>query len=340
MTPDLRRELRREGLVAVRNREGADHLAGYGFAPDVVADVGVHHGTPALYAAFPQAQFVLIDPRAEVADDLRARPARYDFVACAAGPVTARRALGIPVTKRGPAAAMAGFRAITGPMARSVTEVETREVDMRPLDDILAGYPGRVGLKIDTEGFELDVLQGADATLARADFVILELSLTRRFGAAQPCRRGARPPRAGAARYPVAARRRPRRPHTALYRCPVYKVARMIRIFLALTLTATLAACNAQTQDQLARGAARSATSKVLAERLPGVPLQPAVNCVIDNASAQQIYALAADSVAGPTQSTVEIVTGILRQPETVRCLAADGLPALLAGNGLPATLR
>ncbi|MFZ5964017.1 hypothetical protein ACOXXX_13790 [Thalassococcus sp. BH17M4-6] len=98
----------------------------------------------------------------------------------------------------------------------------------------------------------------------------------------------------------------------------------------ALGLMLALGACNAQSQDEIARAAARSATSKVLAERLPGVPLQPAVNCVIDNASSGQIYALAADSVTGPTESTVEIVTGILRQPETLTCLAAEGLPALL----------
>ena len=96
------------------------------------------------------------------------------------------------------------------------------------------------------------------------------------------------------------------------------------------SLVLTLAACTAQTQDEIARAAARSATSKVVAERLPGVPVQPAVNCVIDNASAQQIYALAADSVTGPTESTVEVVMGILRQPETLTCLAAEGLPALL----------
>lgn len=91
-----------------------------------------------------------------------------------------------------------------------------------------------------------------------------------------------------------------------------------------------LAGCNVQAQDEIARSAARSTTSRVLVERLPGVPLQPAVNCVINNASAQQILALAADSVTGPTESTFQVVSGILQQPETLRCLAAEGLPALL----------
>lgn len=189
MTPELRRALRREGLVAVRNREGADHLRGYGFAPDVVVDVGVHRGTPHLYDAFPSTKFVLVDPRAEVAEDLSAAPADYDFHACAAGPAPGRMDLRIPVTKHGTDGAMAGFREIAGPMARRVQSVETRSVEVRTLDQIMQAYPGRVGLKIDTEGFELDVLQGAPETLARTEFAILELSLSQRFeGVAPPSR--------------------------------------------------------------------------------------------------------------------------------------------------------
>ncbi|MGY9046816.1 hypothetical protein P775_05500 [Puniceibacterium antarcticum] len=102
------------------------------------------------------------------------------------------------------------------------------------------------------------------------------------------------------------------------------------RWILLSLLPVALSACTVETQDQLARSAARSTTSKVLAQRLPGVPLQPAANCVIDNANAQQILALAADSVTGPTEATYQVVTGILQKPETLRCLAANGLPALL----------
>ncbi|MFZ7092031.1 hypothetical protein [Primorskyibacter sp. 2E233] len=91
-----------------------------------------------------------------------------------------------------------------------------------------------------------------------------------------------------------------------------------------------LAACSPQAQDQFAREAARSAITPVVAERFPGVPVEPTINCIIDNASAPQIRALALDSVAGPTQSTVEIVTNIVSKPETLTCLAAEGLPALL----------
>ncbi len=92
---------------------------------------------------------------------------------------------------------------------------------------------------------------------------------------------------------------------------------------------AVLAACTPQSQDQIARNAAKSAVNRVVLERYPGLPVEPAINCVIDNATAQQIYVLAADSVTGPTASTGEIVAGIIQKPETVRCLADSALMQL-----------
>lgn len=91
-----------------------------------------------------------------------------------------------------------------------------------------------------------------------------------------------------------------------------------------------LGACDAQTQDQIAREAARSTVTRVVTDRFPGVPVEPTLNCIIDNASAPQIRALAVDTLGGPTESSVEIVSQIVSQPETLTCLAAEGLPALL----------
>lgn len=94
----------------------------------------------------------------------------------------------------------------------------------------------------------------------------------------------------------------------------------------------TLAACTPEMQDEIARDAAKNAVRPVLQERLPGVPVEPASDCVIDNATANEILALAADAVTGPTANTVEIVSDILARPETLTCLATEGLPPLLGG--------
>lgn len=99
---------------------------------------------------------------------------------------------------------------------------------------------------------------------------------------------------------------------------------------LMMTALVALAACTTGQQDNLARSAAKQAVRPVLEERLPGVPVETAVDCVIDNATAQEILTLAADAVTGPTASTVEVTTRILARPDTIRCLAEDGLPPLL----------
>ncbi|HMO08816.1 MAG TPA: FkbM family methyltransferase [Paracoccaceae bacterium] len=182
---DLRRRLRRQGLVAVPDKAGAAHLAAFGLAPDVVFDVGVDRGTPALYRAFPQALFVLVDPRPEARDAMQgqAAPAQSVFHEVALGAVEGAAELSIPVTSRGAEGARASLLRPVGPMARAVTGYQTRKVPVTTLDALADAYPGRVGLKIDVEGQEVAVLEGGRATLSRSDFAILEISLTERFDA-------------------------------------------------------------------------------------------------------------------------------------------------------------
>jgi hypothetical protein len=85
--------------------------------------------------------------------------------------------------------------------------------------------------------------------------------------------------------------------------------------------------CTVAQQDELTRDAARTAVRPVLERNFPGVPLEPATDCVINNASSEELLSLAADAVTGPTASTVEIVGRVVSRPETITCLAEDGLP-------------
>ena len=103
-----------------------------------------------------------------------------------------------------------------------------------------------------------------------------------------------------------------------------------MRALWFIPAAALLLSCTQAQQDELTRDAAKRAVRPVLEERFPGVPLEPATDCIIDNASAGELLSLAADAVTGPTANTSEIVSDIAMRPETVRCLATEGLPVLL----------
>lgn len=99
---------------------------------------------------------------------------------------------------------------------------------------------------------------------------------------------------------------------------------------LLLLIPFTLAACNTPLADEIARNQAKKAVNPILAERFPGVPLEPATNCVIDSASASEIIQLAKAGTTTVSQTDVELVVQIATRPETIQCLLEDGLTPFL----------
>ncbi|MEL7093150.1 MAG: FkbM family methyltransferase [Pseudomonadota bacterium] len=165
-----------------------DYLRGYDLKPDVVFDVGVMDGTPYLYDAFAQAKFALIDPLVESREIIAAQGLSidYDFHTLAVGAEPGELALNIPTTQPGKGADMASFLDRRDGIEAEFSSVEARKVEVSTLDTLASGYTGRFGLKIDTEGFELSVLQGATEMLKSCEFVILEMSVTQRFAGVAP----------------------------------------------------------------------------------------------------------------------------------------------------------
>jgi hypothetical protein len=82
--------------------------------------------------------------------------------------------------------------------------------------------------------------------------------------------------------------------------------------------------------DQLARDQARNAVNPVLARQFPGVPLEPATNCVINEASASEILRLAKAGTVGLQAEDTQLVVEIATRPDTVKCLLNDGLNPFL----------
>ncbi|SHI98430.1 methyltransferase, FkbM family [Shimia gijangensis] len=185
---DTLKDLKQNRLEAVPHKTTSPYLRGYEFSPDVVFDVGVENGTGYLYHAYPDAHHVLIDPLSESRDAIAKSglAVSHDFHCCAVGETPGEAVLNIPTVKRGTRLAMSSLTTRTDKMSQRFLSVEERQVPVRRLDDIAADYTGRFGLKIDTEGHEMQVLRGATAMLDACEFVILELSLTQRFEGINP----------------------------------------------------------------------------------------------------------------------------------------------------------
>jgi len=146
--------------------------------PATVIDVGVHKGTPALYAAFPNAQYLLVEPIKERVPDLEKilTTIRGEYVIAAAGAQEGTATLRI---EPAPAASSLLDRA-SGSVKGA--DLERREVTVVTLDGLVAerNLEGPFGLKVDTEGFELEVIYGATTMLESCQFVIAEMTTSRR----------------------------------------------------------------------------------------------------------------------------------------------------------------
>lgn len=175
-------EIRRSGYRADEQRSqqrGAlRQLAAMGVSPRTVVDVGAAHGTPALYETFSSARHLLVEPLAEFEARLRAVAAKLSdavVVMAAAGPSEGSIELNVHPDLVGSSA----FREDED----SDVNGDRREVRQVTVDQVVAstGSSGPYLLKVDTQGYELDVLRGATAVLADTDAVLLEVSLFRFF---------------------------------------------------------------------------------------------------------------------------------------------------------------
>ncbi len=150
-------EVHKSGTSAVLERYDSSYLSRL-CRPEVVFDVGVGDGTPALYQAFPDAYFVMIESRAEYGDKVRnilqkhkgeAHYKPVEHAECSSGRTS-------PDGKAGSTTLDSIFRS-AGSKQRPIL------------------------LKIDAEGKELEVLQGAKQLLQSTDFVIAEVSVGRQL---------------------------------------------------------------------------------------------------------------------------------------------------------------
>lgn len=170
--------LGRFGYRVSRTGWDLDDLQQFGFAPATLIDVGVAYGTPALYQAFPKAHLVLVEPLAEYEPQLRTLvEGRGEYLLTAVGRETGSVVISIDLDYL-PRSSLHKRSALT-----PATNVMERRVDVTTLDTLLAesDWSSPFGLKIDAEGSEHEVIQGASKLLTKTEFVIAEVSVAERY---------------------------------------------------------------------------------------------------------------------------------------------------------------
>ena len=148
-------------------------LAESGFAPRLIVDIGANSGewTRTALSVWPKARAILVEPNALHANALRTLAGALnatvstDLLGAEDG-----REVDFHVMKASSATGSSVFPERSD-VARTV---ERRR--LRSLDSLLAGEPADL-LKIDTQGYELEILKGAARSLPKAKAVILETSL-------------------------------------------------------------------------------------------------------------------------------------------------------------------
>jgi FkbM family methyltransferase len=151
------------------------NLKRLGLAPGTVIDVGVGYGTEELWEAFPRARLLLVEPIPDrfggAANAAVTRRDGAELVAAAAGPEPGRTTITV---HRAPE-----MSSVLGRWTGDDRAGERREVPVVRLDDEVAarGLPGPYVMKVDVEGAELSVLDGAPSVLGDTEVVLLELRL-------------------------------------------------------------------------------------------------------------------------------------------------------------------
>ena len=153
-----------------------------GFSPRTVVDVGAGDGdgTPELYAAFPDAFHVLVEPLKENEPHLQRILQEYNgqYFLTALGAREEELTINVELPPRW--RNMSSIHPRTD-FTSSSNPVEKRKIPVTTLDALLDkhDFQAPFGLKVDTEGFEYQVIEGATNFLRGTQFVITEVNVAK-----------------------------------------------------------------------------------------------------------------------------------------------------------------
>lgn len=147
------------------------HIAGLGFRPETVIDVGVATGTQELYTTFPKARHILVEPLKEFTPFLKKIAQKYnaEYVIAAAGV----RLGTIEINVHRDLLGSSIYHEADGNSVDGIS----RKVPVITIDSLYRKLKLKAPflLKVDVQGSELSVLRGATKILQESEVVLLEV---------------------------------------------------------------------------------------------------------------------------------------------------------------------
>ena len=175
-------ELRRKNLhdmflIRQSLNEALEQLKYVGYHPDLIIDVGAADGTPPLQTAFPKSQFFWIEPLKEFEPALRSLQQKLqgDYSITAVGSSEGSFVLNVHKDLHGSTL----LNEIDGKDADGTQ----RQIPVTTLNKLSTIHNWKtfrkILLKVDVQGFELEVLEGSKEILSNIDVIMLEVSFFR-----------------------------------------------------------------------------------------------------------------------------------------------------------------
>lgn len=166
--------------ISLRNTmlESLYHLNRLGFQPSTIIDVGTANGTFPLLKVFPSSNFLWIEPLSEFEPDLIKLKQKYkgDYLIAAAGKYDGS----IDINVHEDLVGSSLLHESDGTKADGLK----RAVRMVKLDSLYEkdNLSDNILLKIDVQGTELDVLEGAEKLINKCEVILLEVSFLKFLG--------------------------------------------------------------------------------------------------------------------------------------------------------------